>query len=419
MRSEFPSGWTQRRLGDCGTWLSGGTPPKSRPEYWGGDIPWVGPKDLHKRYIDRAEEHLTELGTANGTRLVPKDSILVVVRSMALAKKLQIGLTRRQVAFNQDIKAILPAEDVRPRFLFYALWGGHDAIHALVDEASHGTKRLRTEVLADYRVALPTADEQERIVAVLGALDDRIDSNTRVADRSALVARTEFRRIFGGRIEGAARLGDHVSVVRGRSYKSSELVPSERALITLKSVRPGGGYNPGGLKAYAGGFKRDQVVRPGELVVAHTDLTQSAAVVGKPALVPDRAGFTELIASLDLAVVRPITGRVSVPFLYHLMLEPAFQQHAYGHANGSTVLHLAKEAVPSFGIELPDRKLLDRFDELAAPLLELAHGLLGETRTLAQLRDELLPKLVSGEIRVPDTADPDEVIGPTAEHVAV
>lgn len=303
----------------------------------------------------------------------------------------------------------------------FAYWLFHDPrFNAALRQSASGSKILHTAParIEGYLVAVPPISEQRSIAAVLDALYDKTQGNRRLADQAAEISRAEFRRVFGGRIEGPTPLGEHVSVTRGRSYKSSELEQSDHALVTLKSIRPGGGYSADGLKPYTGDFKPEQVLEPGDLVVAQTDLTQNAAVVGKPALIPDRGDFTRLIASLDLAIVRPLSDRVSVPFLFHLMLEPAFQQHAYGYSNGSTVLHLAKEAIPSFTLELPDPQVVTGFDTLAEPLVSLSNKLSVESRTLARVRDALLPKLISGAIRVPDTADPGEVIEPAAAELA-
>jgi type I restriction enzyme S subunit len=304
------------------------------------------------------------------------------------------------------------------RFLYYTLISPQ--VQGRLHARATGTtvQGIKQSELRQIELELPDTAEQARIASVLGALDDKIDTNRRLSNSLERMARVEFRRMFGGHIEGVERLGDHVSLIRGRSYKSSELAVSERALVTLKSVRPGGGYNPEGLKPYTGDFRPQQVVHPGDLVVAHTDLTQNAAVIGKPALIPDTGGFTELVASLDLATIRPTTDRVSVPFLYHMFFEPSFQQHVYGFANGSTVLHLNKEAIPSFAFNVPDPQDLAAHDALARPCLEWSNTLLVESQTLSRIRDALLPKLISGEIRVPDTGDPDEVIGPAAERLA-
>lgn len=314
---------------------------------------------------------------------------------------------------------VLDADALDPAFLYFWMQGPEcrrqfAALKGQTDMADYISLRDQRTL----KITMPGIQSQRRIASILAALDDKIDSNRRLAKLLEETARTEFRRRFGGRLEGAGELGSHVDVVRGRSYKSSELGASERALVTLKSIRRGGGYSPDGLKAYSGDFKSEQVVAPGELVVAHTDLTQKAEVIAKPAIVPNPAGYSALIASLDLAIVRPRTDTLSVPFLYFLLMESAFQQHAYGFANGSTVLHLDKQAIPSFPFEMPDRESLVTFNELVVPMFALGTGLESDTQPLAALRDALLPKLISGQIRVPDTTDPEEVVGPAAEELA-
>ena len=202
-------------------------------------------------------------------------------------------------------------------------------------------------------LSLPPLDEQRRIVGVLGALDDKIELNERLAGRCRGLADLAFQRAFPV-VEGQELLGDHVRVLRGRSYTSEELRRfADSTRYAPSRIKRGGGWQREGLKPYNGDFKLDQVLAPGEMVVAHTDLTQAADVIGKPALVPNVAGYERLVASLDLAVVRPASDRVTNLFLYHLFLRDEFQAHAYGYANGSTVLHLAKEAIPEFQVTLP------------------------------------------------------------------
>ncbi len=265
--------------------------------------------------------------------------------------------------------------------------------------------------LTDQRemtIILPSIQEQRRIAGVLGALDDKIEHNLLLADRCRTLADHAFRHAFP-LVAGSESLGAHVCVVRGRSYTSAELVDSSTALVTLKSIKRGGGYAPSGLKPYGGVFKPEQVVAPGELLVAHTDLTQAADVIGKPALVPDVAGFHRLVASLDLAVVRPASGRVTTLFLYHLFLREEFQAHVYGYANGSTVLHLSKEAIPEFEIRLPEESAVLAFEGFARPLHDRARWAESETARLVGLRDALLPKLVSSLIRVSEVYEPGDL----------
>jgi len=196
--------------------------------------------------------------------------------------------------------------------------------------------------------------------------------------------------------------GDCVTCVKGKSYSSAELKSSTTALVTLKSFDPGGGYRPEGLKPYTGGFKAEQVVRSGDLVIACTDVTQAAEVVGRPAIVQSSDAFDSLVASLDVLIVRPRSPRVSVPFLYCLFRTDAFKDHTYAHSTGTTVLHLSNEAVPSYDSVVPSPGVSRRFDALATLLFAQADKRERESRILAALRDALLPKLISGELRVPD-----------------
>ena len=106
------SDWQSRPLSDCATWYSGGTPRKSNPKYWGGDIPWISAKSLNDFLVKESEAMVTAAAIGNGTRLVPKDSILFVVRGMSLKTEFRLGITTREVSFNQDLKAIVPNEDI-------------------------------------------------------------------------------------------------------------------------------------------------------------------------------------------------------------------------------------------------------------------------------------------------------------------
>ena len=203
------------------------------------------------------------------------------------------------------------------------------------------------------------------------------------------------------------KIGNLVEIVKGRSYRSSDLEESDTALVTLKSIMRGGGYRPDGLKPYTGKYNPQQIIIPGELVVSYTDVTQEAEVVGKPAIVRGDEKYQTLVASLDLGIIRPLESNVSLWFLYCLFRERHFQSHIYGYATGTTVLHLSKDGVPSYQFALPPEKIRCLFDSIAKPLFAKIESNEKESRTLTKIRGTLLPKLLSGEIRVDDA---DEIL---------
>ncbi len=298
--------------------------------------------------------------------------------------------------------------------------------------------------LRSLEIPLPPLPEQRAIAHILGTLDDKIELNRRMSETLEAMARAIFKAWFvdfepvrakkegrwrrgeslpglpahlydlfparlvdselGAIPEGweVGELGELVDTVKGRSYKSEELVESDTALVTLKSFARGGGYRPDGLKSFAGTYKAEQVVTPGEVVIACTDVTQAAEVIGRPAIVGGTTDYGRLVASLDTLIVRPRDSRISRAFVYFLCGTEAFVAHTYAHTTGTTVLHLAKEAVPSFTFARPPERLVRQFTDVAAPVMDRIQAAEEQSRTLAALRDALLPKLISGELRVRD-----------------
>src|SRR5262245_26047269 len=135
--------WPLIPLSQAGEWLSGGTPDMSTPEYWGGSIPWVSPKDMKVFDLWDSEDHITEKGMKEGSSEVEPETVLLVVRGLILAHTLPVAIAMRRLGFNQDIKAIRCRSDVLPRYLgrWLVASAGH-ILSKIVSDTSHGTKRL-------------------------------------------------------------------------------------------------------------------------------------------------------------------------------------------------------------------------------------------------------------------------------------
>ena len=164
-------------LRDCGVWLSGGTPDTGTARYWNGDIPWITSSSLKGRYLGTSDRRLTPAGVRSGSRIVPLDTILFVVRGMSLMNEFRVGIAIRQLAFGQDCKALVPAVGIDPKYLLFVLEAAETQVLRMVDQASHGTGRLQTSRLGSLRVHLPSLEEQRRVVDILDGADDSIGSN--------------------------------------------------------------------------------------------------------------------------------------------------------------------------------------------------------------------------------------------------
>jgi type I restriction enzyme S subunit len=435
--------WREYRIGEIADIVGGSTPSTSDPSNCNEDIPWITPKDLsgpHDRYVSRGERNLSRKGLEScSAQLLPRGTVLVTSR----APIGYVAIAKNPITTNQGFRNLVPKPGVDSEFLYYWVKAN---VEELRRHASGSTfQELSGTALAQIGIRLPPLPEQRAIAHILGTLDDKIGLNRRMSETLEAMARALFKAWFvdfepvRAKMEGrwqrgqslpvlpahlydlfptrlvdselgeipegwrVARLGDFVVTIKGRSYKSEELVEgSDVALVTLKSFARGGGYRPDGLKPFAGCYKQEQVVKPGEVVAACTDVTQAVEVIGRAAMVRRSSLYRELVASLDTLIVRPKTSDMTVAFLYSLLRTDAFVEHTYAHVTGTTVLHLGKDAVPSFSFALPPKTLVDVFDGIGSRIFGKIETLELESATLAALRDALLPKLIRGEIRVRD-----------------
>lgn len=166
MIEHFDADYASRiSISNIGTWHSGGTPARSNASYWGGAIPWVSPKDMKVTELDTTEEKVTLEGVNAGSKLMPNDTIMIVVRGMILAHTFPVARTLVPAAFNQDMKALVVSSDFRPKYIQY--WFEHSAKRylQLVSESSHGTKRLESEKLFSLSVPSISLAEQDVFIA--------------------------------------------------------------------------------------------------------------------------------------------------------------------------------------------------------------------------------------------------------------
>ena len=153
-------------LKDVGRWVSGGTPSRSRSDFWNGDFPWVSPKDMKQDVISDSEEKLTDTALNGRVTILPSESILIVVRGMILAHTFPVAVTGRKVTFNQDMKGIIPNSDFSTEYVFHWFKDNSARILQATEESTHGTKRLATDVLYGMQIPKPSPAKQEMVVTV-------------------------------------------------------------------------------------------------------------------------------------------------------------------------------------------------------------------------------------------------------------
>ena len=125
-------------------------------------------------------------------------------------------------------------------------------------------------------------------------------------------------------------------------------------------------------------------------------------MIGKPARVVADSEYSTLVASCDVGIVRPVSEVFTTAYLYELFLTSDFQNHIYGHSSGTTVLHLSSTGVQSYETHVVPEQLMTQFSVVANDAFAKKKSNIQQIRTLTNLRDTLLPKLISGDLHVPE-----------------
>jgi type I restriction enzyme S subunit len=289
------------------------------------------------------------------------------------------------------------------------------------------------------RILLPTPLEQRAIGHILGSLDDKIELNRRINETLEGIARALFKSWFvdfdpvrakaEGRDPALAgpvaalfpdsfetleprvvpkgwhlqEIGKLLTLDKGLSYKGACLADLGTPMVNLGCFLGKGKFSEQAIKHYTGEFRPQHVVRQGDLVIANTDITQKREVIGSPALIPPHLGTDKVIFTHHVFAARFLDGKQGWRlFTYFALLQEAFRERAAGFATGTTVLALPRDAVLNLPIITPPIELVQIFGSMVEPLVARIWHNAANSRILAGLRDTLLPKLVSGDLRIPD-----------------
>ena len=269
-------------------------------------------------------------------------------------------------------------------------------------------KALTIDTLSKFEINLPDIDTQNRIASILSFIDDKIELNRRINDNLEQQAQALFKSWFVDNPDSNwanTSLSEVASFVGGYSYKGEELaVSSNVAMATIKNFGRNRGFKAEGFKGInpSAKLKEYHYVNLFDILVAHSDLTQNADVIGNAELLLTYGKYNNIIFSMDLVKVLP-KEIFPYRFLLAAMLKnKLFKGHCLGYINGTTVLHLNKKALLDFEIRKPSNSEAKMMNEILTPYYKRMAELLQETDKLISLRDTLLPKLMSGNLKIND-----------------
>ncbi len=408
------------RLDACCTLLSGGTPSKANAEFWSGQIPWVSPKDMKTLTLTDAQDHISESGLRAGSALAPAGAVFIVVRGMILSRDVPVALAEVPMAFNQDVKAIIPGDELEPEYLLYALLSSKVRLAQAIGRSAHGTRTLLSDDLESLEIPVPGRDEQRAIVSAIRAVRRGRSS----ADRGVKVLRE---------LKQAAMAQLFTRGLHGEAQRDSEIgsVPNTWDVVPLGSVgRIGNGSTPKRTEAdywqdgthpwLTSGKIHERIITNADEFVTDRAITEChlpivpagsllVAITGQGKTLGNVALTTfDTSVSQHLAYCTIERDDVDAQFLRLYLASRYDYLRGLGQAGGST-----KGALTCGGLKMVPvpKPPLDEQREIARALLLIERKIEHHERRralLAELFETLLDDLMTGRRRVadltPDTA---------------
>ena len=409
--------WIECKISDIGTVVGGATPSTKKLEnYDNGEIAWITPKDLSTfsgRYIVRGERNITEIGLNScSTQIMPKNTVLFSSR----APIGYVAIAANEVCTNQGFKSVVPNTNTDPLFLYYLLKYNKDKIESMGSGTTF--KEVSGNTMKNIVVSVPKDKKvQEKIGSILGSIDDKIEENVKINNNLEQQAQALFKswfvdfEPFNGTMPSdweIVPLEKIADFQNGYAFKSKELLnePSPDCYQVFKQghIARGGGFIPDGTKSWypkSLASKLEKfVLKKGDILMAMTDMKDNVAILGNTAVMPLD---NEYIVNQRVGHLRANGYKgVTYPFIYLLTNSTDFLVDLRSRANSGVQVNLSSSEIKASQTVLPSEEVNNAYSEITLPMFEIIINNQLENQRLAQLRDTLLPKLMSGELDVSD-----------------
>lgn len=374
--------------------IGGGTPKTSNPDYWNGDIPWLSVKDFgnDNRYVYETEKHITELGLMNSsTKLLDKGDIIISARGTVG----EIATIPYPMAFNQSCYGLRAKKRIVDEdFLYYLIKYNIRPLK----KNTHGSvfDTITRSTFDEIEVDVPDFESQKKIGYLLSDLDKKIQLNNKINNNLEQQAEALFHSLFVKNANPTWNdgvLSDLGTVVAGGTpSKTKQEYYSEHGIawITPKdlSLNKSKFVSHGEIDISELGFSKSSATK----MPIGTVLFSSRAPIGYIAIaaneVTTNQGFKSVVPNEN----------VGTAFMYYLLkfLLPTIE----GMASGSTFKEISGAGMKSVPVVIPDNETIEEFNAFCTPIFQQQEALEAENSRLTDIRDALLPKLMSGELDV-------------------
>ena len=382
--------WIECKISDIGTVVGGATPSTKKPEnYENGTIAWITPKDLStftRRYIQRGERNITEIGLKScSTQLLPKDTVLFSSR----APIGYVAIATNEVCTNQGFKSVVPNENTNPLFLYYLLKYNKDKIEGMGSGTTF--KEVSGNTMKNIVVSVPTDKKvQERISSMLGSIDDKIEENERINNNLEYQARAIFINEFlslktppdGWKQASLIDIADYLNGLAMQKYRPAD---DEIGISVLKIKELRQGCCDNNSELCSPNIKSEYIIHDGDVIFSWSGSL----------LVDFWCGG---ICGLNQHLFKVTSSKYDKWFYYAWTKHHLDRFISVAADKATTMGHIKRGELAKAEVFIPNESDYSRIGALLQPIYDLIISNRIENKKLAETRDSLLPKLMTGEI---------------------
>lgn len=388
--------WIEKTLGELGDIVGGATPSTKHEEYYGGNIAWITPKDLSLlkgRYISYGERSITEAGLAScSAQMMPPNTVLFTSR----APIGYVAIARQSVCTNQGFKSVVPHECVDSLFLYYLLKFNEERIEAMGSGTTF--KEVSGKTMKAVQVRIPCKiEDQKKIASILDSIDSKIENNAKINDNLQQQARAIYKEWFidfgstsgttpdtwkHGKLKDVLQL--HKRAIKSGANTTLPYLPIDTIPMQSFGVTE---FRPNDeAKSSLITFQKDDIIVGAMRVYFHR-------VVLAPC---------DGITRTTCFTLSPYNSKYLSYALLTCDLDSSID-HAQNTSKGSTMPYAVWDGgMGEIEIVIPPIDVAEEFNNSVLPMLRQIQRNCEEIQILGNLRDTLLPKLMSGEIDVSD-----------------
>ncbi len=391
----------------CSNICSGGTPKSTIAEYYGGNIPWLNTKEINFCRIYGTEKTITDKGLNNSSaKWIPTDSVIVAMYGATAGKTAiaKIPLTTNQACCNLTIDSA----KADYRFVYYALCNDYAYLASLANGGAQ--QNLNAQQIKEFEIPFPSLEEQKRIADILSSLDSKIELNRRINDNLEQQAQALFKSWFVdfepfkdgkfveselGMIPEGCRVGkaeDFYNINIGKTPPRKEQIwfSSNSSDYTWVSISDLGSC--GRFVFTSSEFLTHEAIKRHNIILVPKDtiLLSFKLTIG-------RVGIAGTELTTNEAIARFITSDENREYTYFLL--KGYNYEKLG-STSSIATAVNSKIIKAMVVLMPDKEILKAFSSLTKPYFDQILRNEQESIRLTILRDTLLPKLMSGELKI-------------------